>query len=173
MPKCKALAAGGSRRCRRNALKGQEFCSYHGGLNTKSRNNRSRSLTQSRSAPVRTHIKNNKSIPSGSPLGQSSRRRLNPAFTRIGISNPLIQMLYYDKVSDMSRSTNVALAMNVATMPLLAFGPAGFGAKVATSLIGTILISSYLHKADLYRDMSKIMATGKIHGYSIMGETHN
>ena len=31
MPRCKALVRGGSRRCRRQALNGQGFCSIHGG----------------------------------------------------------------------------------------------------------------------------------------------
>ena len=89
------------------------------------------------------------------------------------MSNPLVQHLLADKVGDLSRSTNVALAMNVATMPLLAFGPSGLGAKIATSIIGTIVISSYLNTADQYRDLAGIVATGKIHGHSIIGETHN
>lgn len=32
MPRCKALVRGGSRRCRRQALNGQGYCSIHGGL---------------------------------------------------------------------------------------------------------------------------------------------
>ena len=174
MPRCKALARGGSRRCRRNALKGQEFCSVHGGgLATQYRDNRSKASTQpSRSASVRPSQFQER-ILSGSLANQKTRRVLNPAFSRFGVSNPLVQHVISDKIGDLSRTWNVGVGANVATMPMLYGGGPGLAAKVVTSIGITFVVGGYLNTMDTYRDLYQVATTGKIHGYSILGESHS
>lgn len=184
MPRCKALARGGSRQCRRNALKGQEFCSIHGGggASPSSRQSRSSSLSYAAmsgpTVPSRTTRASHpgsliESIERSGFRGQKTRRVLNPAFTQLSLDNPLVQHFIADKVGDLSRSANVGVAMNAATMPMLYGGGAGLAAKIGTSIVGTVLVSGYLNTVDQYRDLAVFASTGKIHGYSLMGETHS
>jgi uncharacterized membrane-anchored protein YitT (DUF2179 family) len=104
---------------------------------------------------------------------QESRRVLNPAFKQLSLDNPIAQHFIADKVGDLSRSANVSVAFNAATTPLLLGGGIGLGAKIGITIGGTILVSSYLNTLDQYRDLAHFAATGRIHGYSLMGETHS
>ncbi len=173
MPRCKALARGGSRQCRRNALKGQVFCSVHG-VKPRVESNRSNAAHSVRTASLRPSSITSSASYSGSlNESQKSRRVLNPAFKRIGISNPLVQHIISDKIGDLSRTWNVGVAANVATMPMLYGGGPGLAAKVVTSVGITFVVGSYLNTMDQYRDLYQFATTGKIHGHSVIGESHS
>jgi len=170
IPRCKALVRGGSRRCKRNALKGSMYCSQCGGKSSHpSRNNSNRGISSKR-----LPLPNASRGPSNSEAypGQKTRRKINPAFSRLSIDNPLVQHFIADKVGDISRTANVGVAANVATMPMLYGGGPGLAAKIATSVIATIAIGGYMNTMDQYRDLVHFAATGKIHGHSVIGRTH-
>lgn len=180
MPRCKALVRGGSRQCKRKALKGSMFCSQHGGVvASQSRDNRSRFSSQthiSRSASVRPLSNNNTGVLSSSLPPQSSRRRLNPAFTKIGWSNPLVQHYYTDKVGDLHRSATIFQATSVITAyplaPVRATGPQGWlAAALVVGLVGAPF-AAYANTADQLNDLRNFASTGKIHGHSVFGDTH-
>ena len=102
MPRCKALARGGSRQCRRNALKGQEFCSIHGGggASPSSRQSRSSSLSYAAmSGPTVPSRTTRASYPSGlpslnapgGPSQSTGRQRLNVRGVGIMYKNHIIR----------------------------------------------------------------------------------
>lgn len=102
MPRCKALARGGSRRCKRNALKGSEFCSFHGGLlHAEYRDNRSKSSHSVGSASVRptrtTSASHPPGLPShnapGGPSIPTGDRRFNVRGLGIAYRNHIIRTL--------------------------------------------------------------------------------
>jgi hypothetical protein len=171
IPRCKALVRGGSRRCKRNALKGSMYCSQCGGrygyLATSPHNNNNKGIS-SRRLP----LPNASRGPSHSEDKLSSRLTLNPAFRQLSMDNPLVQHFIADKVGDISRTANVGVAANVATMPMLYGGGPGLAAKVGTSILATIVIGGYMNTMDQYRDLASFAVTGKIHGHSVIGRTH-
>ena len=100
MPRCKALARGGSRRCRRNALKGQEYCSFHGGVVApSSRQSRSSSRSSTKSGPTVPSSITRASYPTGlpslnapgGPSQSTGRQRLNVRGVGIMYRNHLIR----------------------------------------------------------------------------------
>ncbi len=103
MPRCKALARGGSRRCKRNALKGSEFCSVHGGVvDAQYRDNRSDAHFSSvRPASVRpsrtTSASHLPGLPShnapGGPSIPTGGRRFNVRGLGIAYRNHIIRTL--------------------------------------------------------------------------------
>ena len=110
---------------------------------------------------------------SGAYPGSPSRIKINPALSQLSMDNPLVQHIIADKVGDISRTANVGVAANVATMPMLYGGGPGLAAKVATSIIATVFIGGYMNTMDQYRDLATFATTGKIHGHSVIGRTHD
>jgi hypothetical protein len=169
IPRCRALVRGGSRQCKRNALKGSMFCSQCGGKSSHpSRNNSNRGISSKR-----LPLPNASRGPSRSEDKLSSRLTINPAFKQLSMDNPLVQHFIADKVGDISRTANVGVAANVATMPMLYGGGPGLATKFVTSIVATIAIGSYLNTMDQYRDIAHFATTGKIHGHSVIGRTHD
>jgi hypothetical protein len=144
------------------------YCSQCGGKSSHpSPNNINRGISSKR-----LPLPNASRGPSNSETKLSSRLIINPAFKQLSFDNPLVQHFIADKVGDISRTANVGVAANVATMPMLYGGGPGLAAKVATSLIATIAIGGYMNTMDQYRDLAHFAATGKIHGHSVIGRTH-
>ena len=171
MARCMGRTRSG-RRCRRESQKGSTRCSIHMPklvMGTSKSSSSSSSPRRGTSYPGSLNRTNERS---GS-RGQKTSTVVNPAFYQISMDNPLAQHFISDKVGDLSRSANVGVAMNAATMPMLYGGGPGLAAKVVTSVVGTILVSGYLNTVDQYRDLAHFATTGKIHGYSLMGETHH
>ena len=170
MPRCKALVRGGSRFCKRNALKGSMYCSHHGGrhlTHPAPTNNNNKGISSKR-----LPLSNASRGPSRSVDKLSSRLTINPAFKQLSMDNPLVQHFIADKVGDISRTANVGVAANVATMPMLYGGGPGLAAKFVTSIVATVAIGGYLNTMDQYRDLAQFATTGKIHGHSVIGRTH-
>ena len=73
IPRCRALVRGGSRQCKRNALKGSMFCSQCGGKSSHpSRNNSNRGISSKR-----LPLPNASRGPSYSEVSDEGRRRFN------------------------------------------------------------------------------------------------
>ncbi len=172
MARCKALVRGGTRRCKRNALKGSMYCSQCGGgdgnLTQAPRNNNNKGISFKRlPLPNASRGPSN----SGARLPKS-RRIINPAFYQLTTENPLVQHYITDKVGDISRTANVGVTANIATMPMLYGGGPGLAMKVVTSIGATIFVGGYLNTLDTYRDLATFATTGKIYGHSVIGRTH-
>ncbi len=106
-------------------------------------------------------------------LNQKTRRKINPAFFNLSIENPIFQHIVADKAGDISRTWNVGVASNVATMPMLAGGGPGLAAKIIASLGLTFIIGGYLNTLDTYRDLFHFISSGEIHGHKIVGQSHH
>ena len=109
--------------------------------------------------------------------GQSTSRRLNPAFKQFSIENPLFQHFLDDKIGDFERSFAITSAVSVASSPWLNHirfsSPQGFAASAAVVALISAPLIAYVNTADTYRDLTLFAATGQLHGHQIMGETHN
>ena len=160
--RCKALVRGGSRRCRRPALRGQSYCGLHaphenqGGTHS----NHRRSTTRSRRATTRT---------SGRVVGTSVQPKgyyqtiRNPHF---GLRD-VVSHVVHDKVSDAARSTRIAYGVQAVTAPLVMLGPPGFVARSALTIGLTMNISHAANVFDMGRDLYQFASTGEVHGKRI------
>ena len=171
MPRCKALVRGGSRQCKRKALKGSMFCTQCGNGRHASHTNRINKGISSNRLPLPNASRGPSH--SGAHSGAGTRMKINPAFYQLSTDNPLVQHFIADKVGDISRTANVGVGANIATMPMLYGGGPGLAAKVATSVIATVFIGGYMNTMDQYRDLALFATTGKIHGHSVIGRTHD
>lgn len=167
MPRCKALVRGGSRRCRRQALNGQSFCSIHGELeDAEQRSTRGRSSSHHRRpGPSRAHSRNTgASLPSHKGHYQVMR---NPHF---GVRD-IIRHVATDKVGDLSRTASTAATVNLALAPvtpyMVGLGPGGIAARAGLGIGGTLAISGPLQTLDVYRDLYRVATTGEIGGKRI------
>ena len=125
--------------------------------------------SQASSTTSKTFSKKNKN--------QETRAVVNPAFSRIGLDNPVFQHVLHDKITDFERSVKITAGVSIATSPFLTklrfSGVPGF---LASSLIVGLIsapIVSYAQSADQYRDLVLFASTREIHGTKVIGETHN
>ena len=167
MPRCKALVRGGSRRCRRQALNGEEFCSIHGGVHSRragSTRLRSSSSSGRSRAPRALSRNTGASLPSHKGHYQVMR---NPHF---GVRD-LIRHVATDKVGDLSRTASTAATVNLALAPvtpyMVGLGPGGIAARAGLGIGGTLAISGPLQTLDVYRDLYRVATTGEIGGKRI------
>ena len=164
MPRCKALVRGGSRRCRRQALNGQSYCSIHGGIrragSTRSQARSSVSGRAPRAPPGITGA----SHPSHKGYYRTVR---NPHF---GVRD-VIRHVATDKVGDLSRTASTAATVNLALAPvtpyMIGLGAGGVAARAALGIGGTLAISGPLQTIDVYSDLYRVAATGEIGGKRI------
>ena len=106
----------------------------------------------------------------------TTKRILNPAFSRLNIDNPIFQHVLHDKITDFERSVKITVGVSIATSPFLTklrfSSPQGF---IASSLIVGVIsapILSYANSADQYADLIKFASTREIYGHKLVGDTH-
>lgn len=167
MPRCKALVRGGSRRCRRQALKGQSFCSIHGGVeDAEQRSTRGRSHRHTRRPGLSRASSRNTGASHPSHKGHYQVMR-NPHF---GVRD-VIRHVATDKVGDLARTASTAASVNLALAPvtpyMIGLGPGGVAVRAGLGIGGTLAISGPLQTLDVYRDLYRVATTGEIGGKRI------
>lgn len=169
MPRCKALVRGGSRRCRRQALKGQSFCSIHGGVGSR-RAGSTRSPSHSKPVGGRAPRAPSRNTGASLPVHKGYYRTIrNPNF---GPSDVLHHWLD-DKTGDIAMRMQIQSEVMKSTIPIKAamiFGltPMGafFGGIALDQALTQLIWSQYL-TYDKIRDFYNVLTTQEIGGKRI------